>query len=233
MIPDINFVESTFETYNHQIFNSELPQPRFVLSRARTFRGKLAYKRTRTFRGYHNHDFEMRISTSFDSPIKEWEDVVIHEMIHLRIATAGIEDHSAHGPEFRKLMNHINRVHKRNITVSTRTTPEEQEADTRIRAHYLCLAKFSDGRLGVAPVAKSRIFDLWESLEKFPNTVVTKWVGSTDPWFNRFPRILTPKFYIVEKKEVALHVFTAMQLERNGGRLKAVNRHYTLDELLP
>ena len=37
------------------------------------------------------------------------------------------------------------------------------------------------------PVAKSRVFQLWNEFEKFPNAVALKWVGSTDPRFNRFP----------------------------------------------
>ncbi|MDE6299241.1 MAG: SprT-like domain-containing protein [Muribaculaceae bacterium] len=233
MRPDINFVGQTFDRYNAEIFNSSLPVPKFVLTKARTFRGKLVYQRTRTWHGFRCHDFEMRISVSFDSPQREWEDVVIHEMIHLCIASRGIEDQSAHGPEFRKMMNEINRVHSRNISVSTHTTPEEQEADTRIRAHYLCLAKFSDGRLGVAPVAKSRVFELWESLERFPGVESISWLGTTDPWFNRFPRVLKPKFYIVEQRDVVLHLSNSLRLERRGGFLRAVNQHCSPDELLP
>ncbi|MDE6444199.1 MAG: SprT-like domain-containing protein [Muribaculaceae bacterium] len=233
MTPDINFVKDTFDNFNHLIFDNRLPTPKFSLTKARTFRGKLVYQRTRTWTGHRNHSFELRISTSFDSSRREWEDVVIHEMIHLSIASEGVDDQTAHGPEFRKRMAHINRQHGRAITISSRTTPEEQEADSRIRAHYLCVAKLSDGRLGVAPVAKSRIFDLWESLENFPGAVDTKWIGSTNPWFNRFPRVLKPKFYIVDRKELLLHVFNALRLEKHGRTLKAVNPHCSPDELLP
>ncbi len=233
MTPDINFVTNSFNHFNALIFNNQLPIPAFFLTKARTFRGKLAYQRTRTWRGYHNHSFQLRISVSFDSPQREWEDVMIHEMIHLAIASEGIDDQTAHGPEFRKRMHDINRKYGRNITISSKTTPEEQEADTRIRAHYLCVAKLNDGRLGVAPVAKSRIFSLWDAMDNFPGAISTSWLGSTDPWFNRFPRVQKPKFYIVERKELLLHVFNALKLERKGGYIRAVNPHCSPDELLP
>ena len=77
------------------------------------------------------------------------EDVVIHEMIHLYIAFNGIKDSSSHGSVFRKMMNDINLKHGRNITVSTRTTKEQQDSDKRVRGHFLCIVKFSDGRLAV------------------------------------------------------------------------------------
>ncbi|MBD5310277.1 MAG: SprT family zinc-dependent metalloprotease [Bacteroides sp.] len=233
MKPDINFVTETFRRFNELIFNNQLPVPEFVLTKARTFRGKLVYQRTRTWTGYRNHSFQLRISVSFDSKECEWEDVVIHEMIHLEIASKGIDDQTAHGPQFRRRMGEINSQYGRAITISSRTTPEEQEADTRIRAHYICIAKLSDGRLGVAPVAKSRIFQLWDVLGKYHGASATVWVGSTDPWFNRFPRVLKPKFYIVDRKELMMHIFNALQLEIRGKFLRAVTPHCSPDELLP
>lgn len=233
MLPDRRFVVETFNTFNLSIFNSELPLPSISLTRARTFRGKLTYRKKRNMSGRMEcYDFEIRISTLFNLERKEWEDVVIHEMIHYYIAFKGIPDTSSHGAAFRKMMHAINRQHKRGITISSRST-ENENADSRLRAHYVCLAKFSDGRLGVAPVAKTRIFELWNVFLSFPDVVSMKWVGVIDPWFNRFPRVMTPKLYLAKKEELEPHLKGGVLLERDGNVVRPVSRRCYPDELLP
>ncbi len=233
MIPDILFIKNSFSHFNSLIFKEELPEPRFALTKAHTFRGKLCYRVSHSFSVKKYDDFEIRISTGFDLPKSEWEDVVIHEMIHLFIVVKKIKDSSSHGPAFRRIMTLINRSHGRNIVVSARSTEEQLDADKRIRGHYLCLAKFNDGRLGVAPVTKTRIFSLWDDFQKFPNVVSIRWIGSTDPWFNRFPRVMKAKLYIAKSEDVVSHLKGAVALERSGNTIRTVNRRCYPDELLP
>lgn len=234
MIPNLTFILTTFNRCNTLIFDGKLPTPRFRMTHARTFHGKLAYKWRRKFLKKECYDFEMRISLDFDLPEKEWEDVVIHEMIHLHIAANGIEDTSSHGPTFRKKMMEINRLHNRHITISAKSSPEQkQPGDNRIRGHYLCLAKFSDGRLGVAPAAKSRIFELWDLARFFPNVVRHRWIGTTDPWFNRFPRVMKPKLYLTTTEELLPHLRGALLLQKEGNAIRAISQRCSPDELLP
>lgn len=233
MTPNLKFIADTFNQYNTLIFGGRLPVPRFRLTHARTFRGKLAYKMRRTLLKPVCYDFEMRISLDFDLPLPEWEDVVIHEMIHLHIASTGINDSSSHGPAFCSKMMEINRLHNRHITVSAKASPGQKATDTRVRGHYLCIAKFSDGRLGVAPAAKTRIFELWDISRFFPNVVSYRWIGSTDPWFNRFPRVMTPKLYITTEADVLPHLKGALVLVKEGDAIRAVSQHCSPDALLP
>ena len=78
------FVKDTFVRFNAELFRSELPMPRIRLSRASSFLGKLQYKVNR--RGFGRKpvysDYALIFSTLYDLPQSEWEDVVIHEMIH-------------------------------------------------------------------------------------------------------------------------------------------------------
>lgn len=233
MIPTLQFVKESFAQFNKEIFRSSLPEPRLSLTKARTFRGKMVFTREPGCGMRDRCDYEMRISVSFDLSREEWEDVVIHEMIHYYIRFNRIKDDSAHGPVFRRIMKEINTLHGRHITVSARSTEEQRDADIRIRAHYLCIAKLSDGRLGVAPVAKTRIFGLWNVIPKMPGVVAVSWVGSVDPWFNHFPRVMTPKLYIASEEDVRFHLRGGMPLEREGGCIRPVRRHCTPDELLP
>lgn len=233
MIPTIQFVKDSFRRFNHDIFDGSLPEPKFVMTRARTFRGKMVYYRKSVFGKRICSDFEMRISVTFDLPVAEWEDVVIHEMIHYHIAYRNIHDSSAHGPTFRKLMCLINSRYGRNITVSAHSTDEQRNADRQMRAHYLCLAKMSDGRLGVAPVAKTRIFELWDVLPSIPGVMAVSWVGAIDPWFNRFPRVMTPKLYISSAEEVMPHLKGALRLEKTGDKIRPDGKRFLPEELMP
>lgn len=233
MIPDIGFVREAFRSYNARIFGGELPEPRFAVTAARTFRGKLVYRRRRRGLKMENHDFELRISRLFDLPEREWEDVVIHEMIHLHIAHKGIADTSPHGKVFRKLMADINSRHSRRITISARSEGGEDDSDSRIRGHYLCLGRLRDGRIAVAPVARTRVMELWSEMARIPGVEKVGWVGTTDPWFNRLPRVMKPKLYLVEEEELRLHLAGSLELVRSGNSVRAVSTRKSPDELLP
>lgn len=242
MVPNLNFVSEAFGRFNQSIFGGGLPVPRFRLTHARTFRGKLAYKVSSAWGRRRCSDFEMRISLDFDLPMDVWEDVVIHEMIHLHIAANNINDSSSHGPVFRRLMTDINRTHGRKITVTARSTKEQLDQDKRVRGHYLCIVRFSDGRLGVAPVAKSRIFELWETFRVWQEVVNVSWIGTVDPWFNRFPRVMTTKVYITTREALLPHLKGALRLERgsagrSGGAstdaIRAVNPNCPPEQLIP
>lgn len=232
MIPSLQFVKQTFQRYNTEIFGDILPEPVYRLTKASTFRGKLTYKIRKTGNKTETCDYGMRISICFDLHQEEWEDVVIHEMIHLYIAFKGIKDTSSHGPEFRKMMQFINSRFNRHIKVSVKRK-ENESKDERVRAHFICMAKFSDGRLGIAPVAKTRIFSLWDTFGRFPGVVSIRWIGTTDKWFNSFPHIQSPKLFLAKEDELRQHMKGARPLERRGNVIKVVSRQCTPDELLP
>lgn len=233
MTPSLSFITSAFHKFNALLFGAALPVPKFTLTKARTFQGKLVYRRKNTLTGVKYSDFEIRVSTLFDLEAREWEDVVVHEMIHLYIASSGLRDSSSHGPVFRKIMADINRRHGRGVAVTGHATEKQRDADRQVRAHYLCVAKFSDGRLAVAPVAKSRIFELWDMFARFPGVASLKWIGSVDPWFNRFPRVMKPKLYATTEDELKPHLKGGLLLERAGSAIRPVSRRCYPDELLP
>ena len=84
MTANEEFVKDTFVRFNAELFRSELPMPRIRLSRASSFLGMLQYKvHRRGFGRKHTYsDYALIFSTLYDLLQSEWEDVVIHEMIH-------------------------------------------------------------------------------------------------------------------------------------------------------
>ena len=214
MKPTVEYLEERFDTFNAMCFEGALPRIPIKLSNARSFVGRLQYRPVRDWLGriVRREDFVLRISTRFDLPEAEVEDTLIHEMIHYWIALEGLKDSSTHGKLFRAKMKEINERHGRHLSISHKSTPEEQDRDTHVRDHWFCVSQLADGRSALTVVAKPRIARIKRAFSWSPTVRSQTWYHSTDPWFNRFPRCRTPKLFPVEKETLRLHLVDAEAL---------------------
>ena len=115
-------MEQWFTTFNEQYFDSVLPLPRLALSRSRTRLGSMSCKRvTRLLRGTKFSDFTIRLSNYYDLSEREFQNVLLHEMIHYHIAYTGVKDSSPHGVVFRRKAEVFNRKYGWNIKVTGST----------------------------------------------------------------------------------------------------------------
>ncbi len=121
MIATLPFLQSRFESFNEVFFGGQLPPVPLKLGHATRSLGACTYKKRRKlFRGVEYYDFRIRISTRFDLPENELEDILLHEMIHYQILVNQWNDTSAHGRMFRARMKEINEKYGRGIAVSYR-----------------------------------------------------------------------------------------------------------------
>lgn len=225
MTPTVAYVESKIREFNALIFDSCLPPIPVKLSHARTFLGKVQYRKKRNVFGKisGNTDFLMRISTMFDLSEKEQEDVIIHEMIHYYIAYKGLKDSSTHGKLFRGYMDRINRDYGRNITVRHKSAPGTVNPKTQeVRAHYICVSLLQNEHWGITVCAKTKIFDLYRQIPKHYQVKQMNWYGSLDPFFNKFPRSKTPKVYKITQEELDTHLKNAQKMVCDGKTLRAI-----------
>ena len=154
MIVTVEFLNQKFAEMNGLCFGGELPMVSIRLSNARTYLGQLGYKRKRTLLGKQRYyDFVIRISTHLEQTDEEITDTLLHEMIHLYIASHQLKDTSTHGQLFRKMMTDLNKRFNRHITISHRRTKEEQNKDTQRRQHLLCVSTMASGERGITIVA--------------------------------------------------------------------------------
>lgn len=209
-----NYIEQKFCEFNEMIFGGKLPPLPIKLSSARTFMGKLRYEKKRKFLGgWAYKNYQLVISTRFDVSEHVIEDTVIHEMIHYYIMYRGLRDTSSHGPVFRKMMKEINDKYGRHVSVSVRLDAEIQKRDTKKRCHLLCVSHFKDGRVGVTVAAHTRWQYLREHLPHIPNVTDCIWYVTSNPFFNKFPRALTAKIYLISKTEIAENLADAEPME--------------------
>lgn len=206
---DNEYVQRKFDEYNALIFESCLPPIPVRLSRARTYMGKLQYTKKRKVlgSGFACSNFLLRISTSFDLPENEQDDVIIHEMIHYYIAFTGKRDTSTHGKLFRSMMADINARFGRHITISRKvvvgqsgdgSSPFRNRAP---RVHHVCISLLRDGSYGVTVAAKTRIGYISRLLPRFYPVHRKVWIESADSFFDRFPRSISPKMYRISASD--------------------------------
>lgn len=217
MRPTITFLQKRFDRFNRLCFGGCLPTPCLRLTTARTFGGRLSY--TVRNRPFHTRRFSspvISISTLRDFSESEYEDILLHEMIHLYILAKNIKDTSPHGEKFRAMMDQINSQYGRHITVSLRVTEKTGSQDTRLRRHLICVSQLRSGHTGITLSAQTCIFRLWREIGSLPQVEKTAWYVSADPYFNRFPHSHTLKIYKAEPEELAAHLATAQRLYNDG-----------------
>ncbi len=210
MTPTLDYIRNTYAAFNHRFFGDALGTPVFELSRSRTTLGQVVYRRHRNNDGtYRYSDFRFRITTRVSMDEQVLEDTILHEMIHYWILSNQWTDTSAHGQLFRHKMRELNTRYGRHITISHRRSRQEEASDTERRHHIICVSRFSNGRVGITPAVHTRIRQLHRQMKLFPNVVQQQWYTTTDPFFNRFPRAMTPKIYITTEEVLQQHLADA------------------------
>ena len=120
MILTVEILKEWFVRFNTDYFDGTLPVPRLALSRARTRLGSISYKRRRRWLKTEVYDFCIRVSTYYACSERDYQNVLLHEMIHYYIAYHRLRDTSAHGRLFRKMMAELNTRHGWQISISAR-----------------------------------------------------------------------------------------------------------------
>lgn len=217
MKPTTDYIASKFLEFNIQMFGGKLTMPPIQLSKARTFVGQCAARKRRTLlHGMQLYDFRLKFSICFDLPEDEWEDTIIHEMIHYYIGVNGLKDTSVHGQIFRKMMEYINKQFGRKLTISHKSTPEQREQIYNAKKvwHVIALVYFADGRKGLKVLPR-----IWQRIEAYRSTLLrNKSISnielfmSNDTYFNRFPNSSAFNVVFANEEEFMPHIQQAEPL---------------------
>lgn len=218
MKPTTDYIARKFQEFNAQMFGGKLTMPPIQLSKARTFVGQCAAKKRRTLlHGMQLFDFRLKFSIYFDLPEEEWEDTIIHEMIHYYIGVNGLKDTSAHGKIFRQMMETINQKFKRKLTISHRSTPEQKEQIYNAKKvwHVVALVYLADGCKGlkVLPRNRQRIQAYRSTMLRDDRIAQIDLFMSNDPYFNRFPNSSAFNVVLANEVEFMPHIQQAEPLE--------------------
>ena len=148
VVIDEAWLHASFDTFNRLYFDNELPRPRLSLSQSRTRLGSMSCKHKLTWRGYKSYQYAIHVSTYYNQTERQYQNVLLHEMIHYYIAYKGIADTSPHGKVFRQMMKNLNEKYGWEISVSSRM---QRLAEVKQHAWYLS----SDAYFDSFPVVRS------------------------------------------------------------------------------
>jgi len=105
-----------FDECNEKYFEGQLPIPMFDL--LHSFR-TCGYFHCDYEQGWFSrtlYNFRISMTDYYDFTPKQFEDILVHEMIHYYLAYFGIDKSCSHGREFKKMAKRLNQTYGLNIT---------------------------------------------------------------------------------------------------------------------
>lgn len=223
MRPSLEYIKEKFEYYNKLCFDGKLPMPPIKLNLRY---GQMGVTKCKIIEGPDGtsqcQDISIEISVRQDLPEEEYIDTILHEMIHYYIAYNNIKDDSSHGVFFKQKMYEIMNAHGIRITLAFNPS-EEYLVNSITRLRYVCITEFKDGRMGLAVVAKNKIFQLWEQMPYLDGVKKVRWYVSNRAIFGEFPVMVMPKVVIVDSDKIHHYLSGARELENNGKTIKVKN----------
>lgn len=183
------YLREKFRAFNAAYFGGELPEPRLVVSNARTQLGLFSCVRRRKWLlgKASATGFTIKVSEYYDLPEEEYLNVLLHEMIHYYIAYKGIGDTAPHGVHFRRLMAALN-AKGWHITVSARTK-QWPVAERNRRKQFLVVAvETTDALCFLSVVNPAYRAYIDRMAQQSPIVKAHHWIVSDDAQFASFPQ---------------------------------------------
>lgn len=187
---DTQWMARCFDIYNRTYFDGSLPVPRFGVGRSRTRLGTMSCRRGGTLLHRRNYDFVIRLSNFYDQDEKDFQNVLLHEMIHLWIAASRLTDTSPHGRLFRSMATRINRLGGWHITV-TSSAKGLKVHSSGSRSYLVLVMEDRTGSTFITRVSPTSAPKLERLLSHTSSIVSHQWLKTTDARFASFAAVRT------------------------------------------
>lgn len=192
--PTVDFIRDQFAAFNARYFGGSLPEPRFVVNHARTILGQFVCSRKRgwgVFAG-RPRDCTIKVSDYFDMPEKEYQNVLLHEMIHYHIAYNRIKDTSPHGEKFRAMMERLNEEGGWNIRVRGKMAHYGMaDKAAQRQARIVVAMATADGKHYLSVVQRSAVGKVEAAIRRTAAITSHEWFVTADSYFSDFPQVRT------------------------------------------
>jgi hypothetical protein len=105
----LTYIKQAFSKYNAMYFNNELHTPIFELFKSKTTLGQFCVQNAHYARFGGVPTIKIRISNYYKREERDFDNTIIHEMIHQWIHQNGIKDTSSHGKYWLCVARRINK----------------------------------------------------------------------------------------------------------------------------
>ena len=187
----VALLQQWFADFNARYFGGSLPLPELKLSKARTRLGYMqCVSRRKGLLARRERSFSIHVSTYYKCSERDFQTVLLHEMIHYYICLNRLRDTSSHGPLFRAHMERIN-SQGWHITVTTDTSGWEPAVKPkRPDYHLLLVVATSRGERFISAVSKGAIGKLHADIARAGAQIVSEeWFVSRDARFDTFAHV--------------------------------------------
>ena len=192
----ISYISEKFEKYNNLYFNNSLKTPKFKISNSKRALGTLSISRRLNFYGGYTKEHTISISKYYDRTEKQYDNTLIHEMIHLYISQNDIIDNGSHGRRFKAECARINKYGwdlSRTTDISGWKLSEEAQKrlDNKLsNATYEIIVYQmydTDNTQFIFRVAKGKALNYYKHLKYKCKAVKVKYFKSNDNIFESLP----------------------------------------------
>ena len=189
------YLHDLYNQINSEAFGNRLPPILICIGRATRQLGCFVYPiNIKGSRADHLRRCKIRISSAFNLPHESYRDTLAHEMIHLYLWLAGVNE-THHGPTFRRMMRDINQRCGYHIEVSSRMGQNPAQAPARPVRSYFAILNWRDGERTITRMATTFVFTFHRAISGSPDILSVEWYASNAPWLRRFPAVRTLQFY--------------------------------------
>lgn len=116
MVANIQNLQLAFNQCNMKYFEGKLPIPMFDLLHSFRTCGYFHCDYEQGWFSKKLYNFCISMTDYYDFTPKQFEDILVHEMIHYYLAYFGIDKSLSHGREFKKMAKRLNQTYGLNIT---------------------------------------------------------------------------------------------------------------------
>ncbi len=199
---DTEWIAVNFDRFNKENFGGRLTPPKFSVNNARTRLGSMAFKWKRSLLKRESYDYVIRLSNYYDIPEVEFQNVLLHEMIHYYIAVNRFKDDSVHGTMFRSIAQRINKQGW-NIVVRTDTrkwtVAERNRKKVITRKRIVLAASTTDGKYFLSVIGPGSVRKVKLQIARTPQIREVRWFETDGEYLQQFPQCRTRRGRIVTK----------------------------------
>ena len=193
------WMETWFDEFNRIYFKGELPKPYLYVSHARKRLGCLGYKYDRKHPKKGPSDFRLGLSNYYVLAEWDYQNILLHEMIHLVVASKQLKDTSAHGQLFRSIQQQLNQNCGWDIKISIKTDGLSISPQYQQDRRFLVLAIVTaDDRHFLSVVNPNYLDGINRQLARARHISSYAFYSTTDPYFIQFPQVRTPRGRLVD-----------------------------------
>lgn len=137
MVANLLNMRLTFDECNIKFFDGKLPIPMFDLLHSFRTCGYFRCEYEHVWFSKRLYIFCILMTDYYDFTPKQFEDILVHEMIHYYLAYFGLDKSCSHGRKFKQMAKQLNQTYGLNITKSLDISQYKRREGTPTISYWL------------------------------------------------------------------------------------------------